>query len=103
MMAANFGEVAKCAVTITIPISSSPLRKRLKASTEAFDYNKGGRLSMNQRDAKRMLLAPAIAAIVMLLDEPLRAEVLEHTAKVAGTTVQYKIVLPDGYDPTKAY
>jgi poly(3-hydroxybutyrate) depolymerase len=58
---------------------------------------------MNRQDAKWMLLAPAIAAIVMLLGEPLRAEVLEHTTKVAGTTVHYKTVLPDGYDPKKAY
>jgi hypothetical protein len=25
------------------------------------------------------------------------------TKKVAGTTVQYKVVLPNGYDPSKAY
>jgi hypothetical protein len=54
---------------------------------------------MNRQDAKWMLLAPAIAAIVMLLGEPLRAEVLEHTTKVAGTAVHYKTVLLDGYDP----
>ena len=58
---------------------------------------------MNRQDVKWMLLAPAIAAIVMLLGEPLRAEVLEHTTKVAGTTVHNKTVLPDGYDPKKAY
>ena len=58
---------------------------------------------MNRQDVKWMLLAPTIAAIVMLLGEPLRAEVLEHTTKVAGTTVHYKTVLPDGYDPKKAY
>jgi hypothetical protein len=33
MMAANFGEVAKCAIIMTIPISLTPPRKRLKAST----------------------------------------------------------------------
>jgi len=35
--------------------------------------------------------------------QPLRAEVLEKTKKVSGTTVQYKVVLPNGYDPAKAY
>ena len=35
--------------------------------------------------------------------QPLRAEVLEKTKKVSGTTVQYKVVLPSGYDPAKAY
>ncbi len=32
-----------------------------------------------------------------------RAEVLEKTKKVGKTTVQYKVVLPNGYDPAKAY
>ena len=35
--------------------------------------------------------------------QPLRAEVLDLTKKVAGTTVHYKVVLPTGYDPAKAY
>jgi len=33
----------------------------------------------------------------------LRAEVVEKSAKVAGTTVRYKVVLPNGYDQNKAY
>ncbi|HXD74189.1 MAG TPA: alpha/beta hydrolase-fold protein [Vicinamibacterales bacterium] len=32
-----------------------------------------------------------------------RADVVELTKKVAGTTVQYKVVLPAGYDPAKSY
>ena len=32
-----------------------------------------------------------------------QAELLEKTKKIAGTTVQYKVVLPNGYDPAKAY
>jgi poly(3-hydroxybutyrate) depolymerase len=58
---------------------------------------------MKRQNAKWMLLAPAMAAFGLLMSEPLRAEVLEKTSKVAGTTVHYKIVLPDGYDPTRAY
>ena len=34
---------------------------------------------------------------------PARTEVLDRTKKVAGATVHYKVVLPDGYDPAKAY
>jgi enterochelin esterase-like enzyme len=34
---------------------------------------------------------------------PLHAELIEMTKDVAGTTVQYKVVLPDGYDPETAY
>ena len=52
---------------------------------------------------KQMLLAPAMAAIVMFLIQPLRAEVFEKTKEVGDTTVHYKTVLPNGYDPAKAY
>ena len=58
---------------------------------------------MEQHNAKWMLLAPAMAVIVMFLIQPLRAEVLEKTKEAGGTTVHYKIVLPNGYDPAKAY
>jgi len=44
-----------------------------------------------------------IAAVVLLAAQSLRAEVIEKTKKVGRTTVQYKVVLPDGYDPAKAY
>jgi predicted esterase len=58
---------------------------------------------MNQQNAKRLLLGPVMAAIVMFLVGPLQAEVLENTKNVGGTTVRYKVVLPTGYDPAKAY
>jgi poly(3-hydroxybutyrate) depolymerase len=57
---------------------------------------------MEQHNAK-WLLAPAMAVIVMLLIQPLRAEVIEKTKEVGGTTVHYKAVLPNDYDPAKAY
>ena len=52
---------------------------------------------------KQMPLVPAMAAVVMLLIQPLRAEVIEKTKNVDDTTVHYKVVLPDGYDAAKAY
>jgi predicted peptidase len=52
---------------------------------------------------KQMLLAPVVAAFLVFLIQPLQAELLEKTRKVGDTTVSYKIVLPDGYDPAKAY
>src|ERR1700720_4799325 len=58
---------------------------------------------MEQQNAKWILLAPAMAVIVMFLIQPLRAEVIEKTKEVGGTTVHYKAVLPDDYDPAKAY
>ncbi len=50
-----------------------------------------------------MLPAAPMAAIVMSLIQPLQAEVIEKTTKVGGTTVHYKTVVPNGYDPAKAY
>jgi poly(3-hydroxybutyrate) depolymerase len=32
-----------------------------------------------------------------------RAEVIEKTTEIAGLTVHYKVVLPNGYDPARAY
>jgi len=42
-------------------------------------------------------------AAVYLTSQPIHAELLEKTVKVSGTTVQYKVVLPSGYDRSKAY
>ena len=53
--------------------------------------------------ATRMLSAAAAVSVVALVALPARADVLEKTKKVGGVTVEYKVVLPSGYDPTKAY
>jgi poly(3-hydroxybutyrate) depolymerase len=51
--------------------------------------------------------AVAIAAAVMtsalVAPNPAHAEVRELTKNVAGTTVRYKVVLPNGYDPAREY
>src|SRR5437867_9862384 len=57
---------------------------------------------MKQLNSKWMLILAA-AAVAMFATQPLRAELLEKTKKVGGTTVHYKAVLPNGYDPAKAY
>jgi len=44
-----------------------------------------------------------VAAAVLLIAGASGAEVLDKTANIAGTAVQYKVVLPNGYDPSKAY
>jgi predicted esterase len=49
------------------------------------------------------MLFPLAAALALLAAQPVRAELLEKSTKVAGTTVHYKVVLPNGYDPAKAY
>ena len=45
----------------------------------------------------------ALVACLMAVASPLRAEMSEKTKKVSGMTVHYKVVLPAGYDPMKAY
>jgi len=44
-----------------------------------------------------------LVALVALTARPVHAEVVALSKKVAGTTVQYKVVLPNGYDASKAY
>ena len=51
----------------------------------------------------RMLSGVAVVSSIVFGGMPARAGVLDQTKKVAGATVQYKVVLPDGYDATKTY
>lgn len=44
-----------------------------------------------------------IAAVFTIMGRSLSAEVLDKTKNIAGTTVQYKVILPNGYDPANAY
>jgi len=53
---------------------------------------------MKQRISMWMLFVLLAGAI-----PPLRAEVLEKNKKVAGATVNYKVVLPNGFDTAKTY
>lgn len=45
----------------------------------------------------------AALTIAILGTQPIAAELLEKSAEVGNTTVEYKVVLPTGYDPAKAY
>ena len=55
---------------------------------------------MTRKNLKRLVAALAGAAMFAV---PLRAEVLEGTKTAGGMIVHYKTVLPNGYDPAKAY
>ena len=48
-------------------------------------------------------LAIVLAVVITAAASPLRAEPVELTKRLAGRTVHYKVVLPNGYDPEKAY
>jgi poly(3-hydroxybutyrate) depolymerase len=56
---------------------------------------------MKPRWSNVMLAVAAMAAIAM--SATLHADETEKTKKVGGTTVHYKVVLPNAYDPAKAY
>ena len=58
---------------------------------------------MKQLTLKWTLFAFVAAAVITAAAQPLQAELLEKTKKVGKTTVQYKVVLPNGYDPAKTY
>jgi len=51
----------------------------------------------------RMLSGVAVVSSIVFGGVPARAAVLEQTKQVAGATVHYKVVLPDGYDASKTY
>ena len=51
----------------------------------------------------RALSAAALVVAAVSWGQPAQAELLEKTAKVNGVTVQYKVVLPNGYDAAKTY
>src|SRR5579863_6439467 len=55
------------------------------------------------RQPMSMPLFSAAVLVAMFAAQPVRAELLEKTKKVGGTTVHYKVVLPNGYDSAKAY
>src|SRR5262245_11740773 len=57
---------------------------------------------MKLQNSKWMLL-PVIAVVASFVNQPLQAEVIDKARKAGGTIVHYKVVLPDGYDPAKAY
>jgi predicted esterase len=58
---------------------------------------------MIRLNLKWILLVPVLSAAMLFLAQPLQAELLDKTRKVGSTTVHYKVVLPNGYDPAKAY
>ncbi len=57
---------------------------------------------MRRQRSKWTAMFSAVA-VTILATQPVRGELLEKTKTVAGTTVHYKVVLPDGYDPAKAH
>src|ERR1700758_5146917 len=58
---------------------------------------------MKRQRSRWMPLFFAAAVVAMFTTQSVQAELLEKTKKVGATTVRYKIVLPNGYDPAKTY
>ena len=53
---------------------------------------------MNQLRSRWALVVPAALAVAVFATQPLHAELIEKTTQVGGTTVHYKVVLPDAYE-----
>jgi|SRR5579884_3541894 len=51
----------------------------------------------------RIVSGMAVVLSMAFAAGPTSASVLDQTKKVAGVTVHYKVVLPDGYDATRTY
>jgi poly(3-hydroxybutyrate) depolymerase len=58
---------------------------------------------MTHRISTQILPAFIAAATTMGLVQPLQAKTIESTMLLGRTTIHYKTVLPDGYDPEKTY
>ncbi|HEX7081619.1 MAG TPA: alpha/beta hydrolase-fold protein [Gammaproteobacteria bacterium] len=58
---------------------------------------------MKRSSGNRLPALCCAAAFAMLAAAGAKGEVVERTATVNGTTVHYKVVLPDGFDPAKTY
>jgi predicted esterase len=58
---------------------------------------------MKRQRPKWMTLFFAAVVIALFATQSVQAELLEKTKKVSATTVRYKVVLPNGYDPAKSY
>ena len=58
---------------------------------------------MKRRASSWIPLTVAVAAFLVIATQPMQADLVELTKKVSGTTVHYKVVLPNGYDPSKTY
>jgi poly(3-hydroxybutyrate) depolymerase len=58
---------------------------------------------MKQPRSKWTTLFSATVFVAMFATLPVQAELLEKVKQVGGTTVRYKVVLPDGYDAAKTY
>ena len=60
---------------------------------------------MSNRSLWPNLVFPAVAAMaaITLGGQPLAAEVQDKVADISGTMLQYKVILPTGYDAAKAY
>jgi poly(3-hydroxybutyrate) depolymerase len=58
---------------------------------------------MTHSSPRWTLAIAATAALAICSASSLHAEQLEKTGTIGGTTVHYKVVLPDRFDPSRAY
>ncbi len=61
------------------------------------------RTTLNAQARTRAAVAVMVLTAIALTARPASADVMEQSKKVAGVMVHYKVVLPPGYDASKAY
>src|SRR5215475_9745521 len=88
-----------CRSFISVDLAEAQTRQQQASRAQSNKLDNAGGFWMKQRSSHAL----AIAALVILLSQPLRAEVLQGTKTVGATTVHHKTVLPNGYDPARAY
>jgi acetyl esterase/lipase len=69
------------------------------------DYNQPDNKEFTMRlwMVRRVLGAAVLASITTLAGQPATAAEQAKSIKIGGVTVQYKVVLPDGYDAARTY
>src|SRR5262249_41296640 len=65
--------------------------------------HRGGAIMPRHTNSLKFLTIALAAAAIMLSAQNVSADVLGKVSTVAGIQLQYKVVLPNGYDRAKAY
>ena len=79
--------------------------ERVNGARDRIDIAVPGirRLQLKQSGLNWIWLLPAALIVAVLATQPVQAELLEKSRQVGDTTVRYKVVVPDGYDPAMTY
>lgn len=66
-------------------------------------WRSGPKERTDEQPSSIRIILPVAGIAWMFAGRCLTAEVIEKNTNIAGTSVQYKVILPKQYDPAKAY